>query len=60
MRVIYAVKEVAPEKFHSVVETVWKLFWVERNTTVFKVEGLKPVVEPILGAQSTEQVFTMI
>jgi len=60
MRVIYAIKEIAPEKFLSVLELVWKSYWVEGDSSIFKVDGLKPVIEPILGPQTTEQVFTMI
>jgi hypothetical protein len=60
MRAIYAIKEIAPEKFLSVLELVWKLYWVEGDSSIFKVDGLKPVIEPILGPQTTEQVFTMV
>ncbi|KAJ5810297.1 2-hydroxychromene-2-carboxylate isomerase [Penicillium pulvis] len=57
-RALCSVAQKAPTKLASVIEALYHSLWVERNSKIGEPEGFAPILEAILGKQSTQEILS--
>lgn len=59
-RAMCAVSQKSPEKVESVVDALYRSFWVERNSKIGEPEGFTPILESVLGKQEAQEVLSAV
>jgi hypothetical protein len=59
-RALCAISKKAPERFVPAVEALFQSYWVEGNGQIGQPEGFGPVLEKVLGKDSTEQILKAV
>ncbi|KAJ6106912.1 thioredoxin-like protein [Penicillium capsulatum] len=59
-RALCAVAENVPSQMPSVLEALYRSFWVDRNAKIGEPEGFIPVLEKVLGKNTTQDIVSAI
>ncbi|KAJ5610506.1 hypothetical protein N7510_007225 [Penicillium lagena] len=57
-RAMCAVSQKSPAEVESVLDALYRSFWVERNSKIGEPEGFTPVLEGVLGKQVAQDVLS--
>ncbi|CAL5873738.1 uncharacterized protein PFLUO_LOCUS8020 [Penicillium psychrofluorescens] len=57
-RAMCAVSQKSPEKVESVIDALYRSFWVERNSKIGGPDGFTPILEDVLGKQKAQDVLS--
>lgn len=59
-RAMCAVSQKSPEKVESVIDALYRSFWVERNSKIGGPDGFTPILEDVLGKQKAQDVLSAV
>lgn len=59
-RALCAISQKFPAKLPSVLEALYRSFWVDRNAKIGEVEGFAPVLQGVLGQQETQDILSAV
>lgn len=59
-RALCSVAQKAPSKLPSVIEALYHSLWIERNSKIGEPEVFVPVLEAILGKQTTQEILSAV
>lgn len=59
-RALCALSLKSPAKLPTVIEALYRSFWVDRNAKIGEPEGFTPVLERVLGKQETQEILSAV
>lgn len=59
-RALCALSQNSPAKLPTVIEALYRSFWVDRNSKIGEPEGFIAVLESVLGKQETQEVLSAV
>lgn len=59
-RALCAISHKSPAKLPSVIEALYRSFWVTGNPKIGEPEGFTPVLESVLGKQDAQEILAAV
>lgn len=59
-RALCALLQKSPAKLPSVIEALYRSFWVDGNSQIGQPESFAPVLERVLGKNETQDILTAV
>lgn len=59
-RALCALSQKSPAKLPTVIEALYRSFWIDRNSKIGEPEGFTPVLESVLGKKETQELLSAV